>query len=99
LILPCAPDWAIPVWHQYVVRHTYRDALIKSLAEQGIGSLIHYPIPPHLSTAYNKDRCWPALPIAEEIARTVISLPIGPHMNEDHALTVVDAIRRFSSVI
>jgi dTDP-4-amino-4,6-dideoxygalactose transaminase len=52
LILPHVPDWADPVWHLYVVRSTERDALQQRLGEAGIGTLIHYPIPPHMQAAY-----------------------------------------------
>ena len=52
LTLPSVPEWAEPVWHLYVVRHAQRDALAKALAEQGIGTIVHYPVPPHLQPAY-----------------------------------------------
>ena len=94
LTLPHTPDWAKPVWHQYVVRHERRDALMKSLADQGIGSLIHYPIPPHLSGAYAPDRVWPAQPIAEQMANTALSLPMGPHMKVEHAGEVAAAVKK-----
>ena len=50
--LPRAPQWAEPVWHLYVVRTDRRAELMKALDAAGIGSLIHYPIPPHLQQAY-----------------------------------------------
>jgi len=52
LILPHVPAWAEPVWHLFVIRHQQRDALQQKLAAAGIGTLIHYPVPPHLSGAY-----------------------------------------------
>src|SRR5205814_1902340 len=52
LTLPFVPDWAEPVWHLFVVRHSQRDQLQQQLTEAGIGTLIHYPVPPHLSGAY-----------------------------------------------
>ena len=58
-----------------------------------IGTLIHYPVPPHLSDAYAKtfiDKL--RLPIAEELSRTVISLPMGPHMKIQDADYVIAAI-------
>ena len=81
LTLPYAPDWAEPVWHLYVVQHPQRDALQKKLGESGIGTLIHYPIPPHLQGAYadlglGKGK----FPIAERIHDEVLSLPMSPHM-------------------
>ena len=48
LTLPFVPEWAEPVWHLFVVRHAKRDALQAKLTEAGVGTLIHYPVPPHL---------------------------------------------------
>lgn len=95
LMCPWHPDCTTPVWHQYVVRHRHRDALMKTLSDQSIGSLIHYPIPPHLSGAYVSDRNWAGLPIAEEMANTVLSLPMGPHISYDQAELVINTIRDF----
>ena len=82
LILPSVPDWAEPVWHLFVIRHTRRDELQEHLADAGIGSLIHYPIPPHKQQAYSDLGFAPdAFPIAESIHREVLSLPIGPHLD------------------
>ena len=96
LVLPVVPDWAEPVWHLFVVRHPRRDALQKHLANRGIGTLIHYPVPPHMSGAYaglgfEKG----SLPIAETTAATVLSLPIGPHLRGDEAERVIGAVREF----
>jgi dTDP-4-amino-4,6-dideoxygalactose transaminase len=86
LTQPFVPAWVQPVWHLFVVRHPKRDALQKRLAEAGISTLIHYPVPAHLSGAYANGK-WPhgAFPIAEELADTVLSIPIGPHLNEAQA--------------
>jgi dTDP-4-amino-4,6-dideoxygalactose transaminase len=83
LILPEIPLWAEPVWHLFVVRHQKRDKLQKALEWAGIKTLIHYPIPPHLSEAYS-DLGYKAgdLPVAEELANTILSLPIGPGLGE-----------------
>jgi dTDP-4-amino-4,6-dideoxygalactose transaminase len=81
LILPQVPDWAEPVWHLYVVRTTTRDALQQRLAEAGIDTLIHYPIPPHMQRAYASLGLQPeALPVARRLANEILSLPIGPHV-------------------
>ena len=81
LTLPYAPDWAEPVWHLYVVRHPQRGSLQKKLDESGIGTLIHYPIPPHLQGAYaDLGLGKGTLPVAEQIHDEVLSLPISPHM-------------------
>jgi dTDP-4-amino-4,6-dideoxygalactose transaminase len=92
LTLPFAPTWAEPVWHLFVVRHPRRDALQQKLTESGIGTLIHYPVPPHLSGAYADGR-WArgAYAVAESLAETVLSLPIGPHLQRDQADQVVEA--------
>jgi dTDP-4-amino-4,6-dideoxygalactose transaminase len=90
LTLPFAPDWAEPVWHLFVVRHPNRDGLQQGLTEAGIGTLIHYPVPPHLSGAYADGKWAPgAFPVAETLANTVLSLPMGPHLREDQASLVV----------
>jgi dTDP-4-amino-4,6-dideoxygalactose transaminase len=99
LSLPIVPAWASPVWHLFVIRHPHRDRLQQHLAEQGIQTIIHYPIPPHLSGAYSDLRP-PAsgfwnLPIAETLANDILSLPIGPHMVPEAVSIVVDAIKSF----
>ena len=101
ITIPFVPSWATPVWHLFVIRHPQRDALQQKLTEAGIGTLIHYPVPPHLSGAYvsemlkyrNTETLKHALPIAEQMARTVLSLPIGPHLTEEQAKTVIEAIK------
>ena len=81
LILPNVPEWAEPVWHLYVVRTQNRKALQDKLSAAGIGTLIHYPIPPHMQEAYAGLGMAPGdLPIAESLASSVISLPMGPHV-------------------
>ena len=67
-----------------------RDDLQQQLTQAGIGTLIHYPVPPHLSGAYADGR-WArgAFPVAENLADTVLSLPMGPHLQEDQAGLVV----------
>jgi dTDP-4-amino-4,6-dideoxygalactose transaminase len=96
LILPAVPDWGEPVWHLYVVRTRQREALQLSLTERGIGSLIHYPIPPHLQQAYSRlGYSRGDFPIAETMADEVLSLPMGPHLAaEDHG-QVIAAILEF----
>jgi dTDP-4-amino-4,6-dideoxygalactose transaminase len=97
LKLPRVPEWTEPVWHIFAVRHPRRDALQASLAEAGVGTLIHYPVPPHLSGAY-AGAGWKAgdFPVAEEIADTELSLPIGPHLDSGAQDAVIRAIREFS---
>jgi len=92
LELPIVPEWSKPTWHLYVVRHEKRDRLAELLSEQGVGTLIHYPVPPHLSGAYSefKDA---ELPIAKELAETVLSIPIGPQLEDEQVDAVISAIK------
>ncbi|KAF0114392.1 DegT/DnrJ/EryC1/StrS aminotransferase family protein [Tabrizicola sp.] len=94
LILPHVPDWAEPAWHLYVVRSPDRDGLQKRLAEGGVGTLIHYPIPPHMQAAYADLGLAPdALPLARQLAGEVLSMPIGPQFPLADAAQVIDAVR------
>lgn len=93
LILPAAPSWADPAWHLYVVRSTEREALQKRLGGAGITTLIHYPIPPHMQSAYADLSIVPeALPLAKQLAGEVLSLPMGPQLTLEDARAVVTAI-------
>lgn len=90
LVLPEVPEWAEPVWHLYVVRTAAPDGLQKALTEAGIGHLIHYPIPPHLQKAYQSlGLKQGSLPIAEQYANEVLSLPIGPQLERQSLNTVI----------
>ena len=96
LVLPSVPEWADPVWHLYVVRSAQRDALQRYLNGLGIGTMIHYPIPPHLQPAYAElGLSSGSFPLSEAIHDTVISLPIGPHLCENDVRTVCTAISNF----
>ena len=100
LTLPLVPDWAEPVWHLFVVRHPKRDALQQKLAAADIGTLIHYPVPPHLSGAY-ADGKWTrgAFPVAEELADTVLSLPMGPHLSNEQTRFVTAEVSGASKTL
>ena len=92
LTLPHVPAWAEPVWHLYVVQSAERDHLASHLSSAGIQTLIHYPLPPHLQRAYSDLGYGPgSFPIAERLAETVLSLPIGPHLTSGDADKVVGA--------
>ena len=94
LVLPHVPDWAEPVWHLYVVRTTDRETLQARLTEAGIGTLIHYPIPPHMQAAYAGLGIAPdALPLARDLAGEVLSLPMGPQLGLDHVGQVMAQLR------
>ena len=90
LTLPHVPDWAEPVWHLYVVQNPQRDAMRQVLTDKGIGSLIHYPIPPHLQGAY-ASAGWTqgAFPLAELMANQMLSFPIGPQLQPEQVKTVI----------
>ncbi|MBG6070808.1 MULTISPECIES: DegT/DnrJ/EryC1/StrS aminotransferase family protein [unclassified Polaromonas] len=93
LTLPHVPEWAVPVWHLYVVQHPQRDALHKVLANNGVGTLIHYPIPPHLQQAY-ESAGWEqgSFPLTERMANQVLSLPIGPNITKESIAHMVELI-------
>lgn len=94
LILPHVPDWAEPAWHLYVLRSPDRDGLQKRLTDAGVGTLIHYPIPPHMQAAYADLGLAPdALPLARDLAGEVLSLPMGPQLAMVDAARVIDAVR------
>ena len=93
LILPHAPGWADPAWHLFVVRSDARDNLQQRLTKAGIGTLIHYPIPPHLQQAYAGMAIQPdRLPLALTLVNQVLSLPIGPHLTMDQASAIISAV-------
>lgn len=96
LTLPYVPDWADPVWHLFVVRHQRRDQLQCHLAESGIGTLIHYPIPPHRQPAYAEMNHM-HLPVTERIHQEVLSLPMGPHLESSDLDRVIEAVKIFFS--
>ena len=89
-------EGATHIWHQFVVRCSDRDQLMKYLDKKGIGTIIHYPIPPHLSEAYQylgmrEDD----LPITEKYAKTVLSIPLYNGMRDEEIRYVIDAVNGF----
>lgn len=97
LVLPFVPDWADPVWHLFVVRSENRDQLQQHLNDSSIGTVIHYPVPPHLQNAYSElNYIQGAFPVAEIIHEQVLSLPIGPHLSSANAIAVCSAVNAFS---
>lgn len=96
LILPSLREGATSVWHQYVVKCEQRDELAKYLAEHEIATIIHYPIPPHLSEAYAYlGVCEGTLPITENYAKTILSLPMYNGMTDEEIEYVIDVINNF----
>ena len=91
--LPHVPDWADPAWHLFVVGTPERETLQAQLTEAGIGTLIHYPIPPHMQAAYaGLGIADEALPLARSLSRQVLSLPMGPQMTEAQVHAVIAAV-------
>jgi dTDP-4-amino-4,6-dideoxygalactose transaminase len=97
LVLPFVPEWAGPSWHLFVVRHPDRDRFQQQLRDNGIETLIHYPVPPHLSQAY-QEYGWRVgdFPITETLANTVLSLPIGPHLNQSAQEYIIETIKQYA---
>jgi dTDP-4-amino-4,6-dideoxygalactose transaminase len=96
VVLPEVPSYAEPVWHLFVIRHPQRDRLQKYLADLGVGTMIHYPRPPHLQVAYSQmNLSVGSFPIAEKMAKEVLSLPMGPHVSEDAADYVISKVSSF----
>ena len=96
IILPYVPEYANPVWHIFGIRCSYRDELEKFLNANGIGTNKHYPIPMHLQDCY-KDLGWKRgeFPIAEEISRTELSLPMYYGMTDAEIDWVIECVNRF----
>lgn len=96
LKLPYVPEWVTPVWHLFVVSHPQRDKLKNYLDKFGLGTLIHYPIPPHLSDAYTGglESNWKTniYPITEAISNQILSIPIGPHLEQTKTTIVVETL-------
>ena len=93
---PFVPEWAEPVWHLFVIRSPQRDSLQAQLTDKGIGTLIHYPVPPHRSEAYSDlGKGLGSYPVAESLSKSVISLPMGPHITKQaleyivHSMSVI----------
>lgn len=98
IVLPYIEEWAESAWHLFVIRCKKRDALQQHLKASGIGTLIHYPIPPHLSDAYKDMGAGEgSFPISEAIHREVLSIPLSPHLTSGQCQMVVSAIRSFDA--
>ena len=94
--LPKLQTGASTVWHQFVIRTKYRRELIEYLQEKEIGTIIHYPIPPHLSEAYQYLNIQKGeLPITEALAEEVLSLPMYTDMSESELNYVIKTMNEF----
>lgn len=96
IILPTIRPNATHIWHQFVIRSDYRDELMNYMNERGIGTIIHYPIPPHLSEAYHylggKEG---DLPVTEKYAKTILSLPLYSGMTKEEQDYIINIINIF----
>jgi dTDP-4-amino-4,6-dideoxygalactose transaminase len=96
LSLPLVPAGIVPVWHLFVISHPERDRLQAYLKDHSIGTLVHYPVPPHLSEAYQELGYQAGdFVITEKMADTFLSIPISPHLSMDDADCVIETIQEF----
>jgi dTDP-4-amino-4,6-dideoxygalactose transaminase len=97
--LPSVIQGGRPAWHLFVIRVADRASLEAHLRARGIGTMIHYPVPPHRSAAYaGTSAAAERLPVADRLATTVLSLPIGPHLAAEQRKGVIDAVREWASL-
>ena len=95
---PYEPDWSKSVYHLYVIRVRDRDSLLRRLAEENIGTGIHYPVPLHLQKAYDSFGYKRGdFPVTEKVASEIVSLPMFPNLSAEQQTRVVSAILRFVS--
>jgi len=98
IVLPCVLDNSISSWHIFPILYKNRDALKEYLQSKGIYTLIHYPIPPHLSDAYLElNYSVGSFPVTEKIASQELSLPMSPHLSHENVDYVVKEISNFIS--
>ncbi len=95
-VLPSVPEYSEPVWHQYVIRTQQRDALKLFLAQHGISTPIHYPIPPHQQACYSEFHKL-ELPLSELCAKEILSLPICPTMTIEEIEHVANLLLSFQT--
>lgn len=96
IVLPSIREGATHIWHQFVIKCDTRDDLIEYLNEKNIGTIIHYPIPPHLSEAYSYLGIGEgSLPIAENYAKSVLSIPLYNGLTKEEQDYVIDAINKY----
>ncbi len=94
--LPENPEACEHVWHLFVVRSENREGLAAHLKKMNVGSMIHYPVPPHKQKAY-RDYNHLSFSITEKIHQQVLSLPLDPSMTESEVAQVIDAVNCFKA--
>ncbi|HTA82767.1 MAG TPA: DegT/DnrJ/EryC1/StrS family aminotransferase [Bacteroidia bacterium] len=96
ILLPAVADNSTSVYHQFVIRTGKRNLLMEHLNKNGIGTLIHYPIPPHLQKAYSHLKYVKGdFPIAETMADTCLSLPVYPGLQKNEAEFIAETMKAF----
>ena len=96
VVVPCESNNSSHVYHLYVIQNKDRDGLQKHLSEKGVGTLIHYPVPAHLSKAYAYRGCKAGdLPVTELITGRILSLPMFPELTDDKVAYVIQEVRNF----
>lgn len=97
LILPFTPQWSQSVWHLFVIRYPHRDDLQKKLQQSAIATLIHYPTPPYLSSAYSNLKYFHkysgSCSVTSRLSREILSLPISPHISEQEINMVASVLK------
>ena len=96
VVLPYVPDWVKPSWHLFVIQHPERDRLQSFLQEAGIQTLIHYPIPPNKQQAYSELIINHDFNLAEKISKSILSLPIGPHLSDKEVNFIIEKVNGFA---
>lgn len=97
IILPYTLDYVDPVWHLFVVQTTRREELVRHLNDEGVQTLIHYPIPPHKQQAYNDmGFVSDSNLIATKLSNHVLSLPIGPQFSINSARFISETACKFN---
>ena len=99
VVLPFEPSWSRAVYHLYVVRTDNREGMMNHLAKAGIGTGIHYPVPLHSQNAYRSLKYAQGdFPVAEKVARQVVSLPMYPQLTAEQQGRVAEEVLRFAGV-
>jgi dTDP-4-amino-4,6-dideoxygalactose transaminase len=98
VVTPVEREYGKHCYHIYAIRAQYRDQLREFLCERGVGALIHYPVPVHLQEAY-RDLGYGegTLPVTEQVAAEVLTLPVAPEVTEEQIRQVCDLVHQFES--
>ena len=98
IVLPFEPSWSKAVYHLFVIRVEDRVQMQRHLADAGIGTAIHYPVPLHLQKAYASLECGEgSYPITEKVAKEIVSLPMFPQLQLDQQSRVAQSLSQFLS--